>query len=197
MHISDLHRLSAVPIRTRCIGLTLEPLSVDHLEALERFGVDWPQDAASLALAVFVCAVPRDRLAWLLARPWAMRVAWWVWGKTAGEWDSSSELRVFHAYLSREISGPSVSAPFGASGGGARSNVPLSVYLRTLLCARLGASPETAGAVRVRDVLWQQAALAEMDGRGVVEAAPVDERVAEMEATLPPDDVILRAMGVA
>jgi hypothetical protein len=61
----------------------------------------------------------------------------------------------------------------------------------TVLCSCLNHDPRHVRDYRVRDALWDHAALAEMDGRGTVEELPYDERVAEMEAALPPDDVMI------
>jgi hypothetical protein len=188
---SELHAAAGVPVQFRCIRLRLLPLTIGHVETLERMGCMNPTDIPTLSLGVMICALPHDRFARFIAGPW-LRLALWVWRKTAGQWDFDAERWAFVAYLNHEMSGPPFSRSFG-SGEAPRSVIPTSRYLSVFLCSRLGHDPERVRGYRFRDALWDHYTLAEMDGRGSVEEMPYDDRVAAMEAALPPDDVMIAA----
>jgi hypothetical protein len=193
---SELHSLAGTPIRFRVIGLCMLPMTLGHLETLERLGVLNPCNVSELSLAALVCAIPWDKFQRFTTSLW-LRPALWLWGRTVRQWSFEEELGAFRAYVGHSMSCPPVSPVFGDTSTGVRSDVPFSRYLRVILCSRLGYRPETVRDCPLQDALWDHATLAEIAGRGKVESAPYEERVAEMEAMMPPDDVMIAAAMAA
>ncbi len=194
MHISDLHRSYAAPVRFRCLRRDLLPLTIGHLETMERMDCTEPLGAANLGTAVLICSMPwRDWPSFSTSRLLKYRMA--VWRAQLGEWDIARETCAFFAYLEHEMSGPSMSPPFGAKPG-KPSIIPFSRWLCVRLCNQLGHDPLKVRDYLVRDAMWDNATLAEMTGNAVVEELPYDERVVAMQASLPSDEEILKSVGV-
>ena len=190
MHIAALHRQAAAPVRHRCMGRDLVPMTIGHMELLEQMECESPANVQDLGTAVLICSRPWHEwkaFASSVLMPWRM----WRWKMQLGEWDFVRECIAFHDYLAENATGPAIAPPAHAKGDPMPSVVPFSRYIRVFLCAKLGASPDTVRDYSVRDALWDHATFAEMDGRGTVEALPYDERVAAMEAMMPPDEVLI------
>lgn len=193
MTTSELHSLCVAPIRWRCIGIDLEPLTLGHLETLERLGLTQPKDAAELATAVFVCAVPWRRFEKLVRSRFALRLSLWLWRRTVREWDFEENLRVFSAYIVHAFSGPNTSRPFGAGeAGSSRSAIPTSRYLACFLCQRLNHDPLAVRDYQVRDALWDHACVMEMEGRAVVDEVSELDLFRQSEEAMPPEAELIR-----
>jgi hypothetical protein len=184
----DLHAAAGVPIQFVCIGRKLLPLSLGHLEILERCGCLAPSDVSSLCVAVMVCAIPSEKWDAFISSRW-FGLAMWLWRRSVREWNFETERAAFMAYLHHEMTGPPFSRAFG-SGACARSYVPTSRYLSVFLCSRLGHDPERVRSYRYRDALWDHYTLGEMDGRGRVDEEPLEEFLERAEASMPPKAVM-------
>lgn len=99
------------PRRHRCLGATLEPLTLGHVLLLHRLQSPFldgkPVTAIRLFEAVFVCCQPYDKAESNLRRWWIGSVLW-LWGWINRKTNLETESLKFAAYLNEAFASPKI-----------------------------------------------------------------------------------------
>ncbi len=102
---------AANPPQIRVLGATLLPLTIGHLFLLRKYSPDIFEfeeiDRGSLAVAVFICAHPQNRVEGLLRRRF-IRFVFWLWAWLSKSCDTEAEREQFESYLQESLHPPQV-----------------------------------------------------------------------------------------
>lgn len=100
--MDEAFRLMLDPRRHRCLGATLEPLTLGHVILLQRLDSPFlslePVTAVRLFEAVFVCCQHHEKALANMQKRWAPWVLWF-WGWHHRKTDLEAESVRFNAYL--------------------------------------------------------------------------------------------------
>ena len=118
--IADFASLMVEPLRARCLGVQLRPLSLGHVLVLRHLGNSFVTEAptvADLPVAAFVCAHGWRENVRKLGKPG--RVAWLMraWGFLTRRVNKGEEARALHAYIAEQMELPEMKRE---RGGGVR-----------------------------------------------------------------------------
>lgn len=177
MTSSSLHARCGVRERWQVLGLDLLPLTLGHVDMMERFGVSAADNATDLATACIICSRPwRQVLPFFQSWTLPFRLLKWRW--VLGPWDFAEKAALFHAYLRHNTELPIVTI----KGDPSSSGVPFSRSLRVFLLSELNYDPATVNDTLFLDALWDMVSLQDMRGKVSVSEMSEDELEERMAA---------------
>lgn len=160
MTFDDLYARALIPQRFRCCNVWLQPLTLDHAEALDALGLWWPDDPESLRAAAFICSRPWSKALRTIGHPFQRtRLHLWML------WHGNDRLR-FHdwvawrAYVAHHREQAVVTFRTKQD---SQPGTPWLTHLRVVACARLGYQPETVGEQLLAKITNEYHALSEME----------------------------------
>lgn len=178
---------SATQRRHKCLGLTLEPLTVGHLfillELQSPFITGDQETFEDFLIAVFVCANTHTQSRKNLKRWWC-RLFFRVWGYANRKADIVTELLLFRAYLAEQMSVP----VYRKDQSGQAPSAPVPYQVLASLMTEFCVSEADAMRMRVNHANCLCAAAAEL--RGTLQAQDESfrelwEYAAEQDAAMP------------
>lgn len=170
MTSSDLHARVGVREEWRILGLRLLPLTIGHVDMMERFGVESAETATDLATALIICSRPwREVLPFFQSRLLPWRLFKWKWA--VGPWEFLEKRAMFAEYMRRNTELPMLEL----KGESSNSGTPFTRHLRAVLLSRLNYRPETVMDALFLDALWDYVAIGELNGSLKVRDISEDE----------------------
>lgn len=118
--IADFAGSMVEPLRVRCLGVQLRPLSLGHVLVLRHLGnsfvTDCPQ-VADLPVAAFVCAHSWRENVRKLGKPGRVAALFRLWGFLTRRVDKQAEAQALHAHIAAAMELPEMKRE---RGGGVR-----------------------------------------------------------------------------
>lgn len=156
--------LAAIPEPFTILGKRLEPLSIGHLLALERFGCDPVVTLDQLIQAVIICSRPPDQIPAAFSDRW-LRFKLWFWAWRLGKFNPADKIDLFHEYLHEHTRhGPEIMSEEDETGG-PTCGAPWLQHVKVTLTSKIGYSPAEALAAPYAVAIWDYYTYWESEGR--------------------------------
>ena len=179
MTSSDLHARVGLHEEWRILGLPMLPLTIGHVDMMERFGVDGATNATELATALIICSRPwREVMPFFQSRRLTLRLLVWKWA--LGPWDFAEKAAMFSEYIKSQTELPMLEL----KGESSKSGTPFCRHLRAVLLSELNYRPETVMDALFLDAMWDYVALGELKGTIKVRDVSEDEMERRMAAAI-------------